>query len=136
MPKKEHLARLKLADLALDTRLVGGHITTSDALWAGVPVVTMIGRHFISRAPASILTHVGLSDLVTETPEEYLNLAVTLGMNRTLTVMIREKLKKNRATAPLFDSKRFVKNFEKGLMTMWETFMKGKGPEQIRVNEE
>lgn len=136
MAKEEHLARLKLADLALDTRLVSGHITTSDALWAGVPVITKMGDHFISRAPASILTHIGLPELVVNSLDEYKELAVSLAKDADRLKQIKEKLIKNRETAPLFDTKRFVRNYEKALSAMWETFKAGKKPEQIQVVED
>lgn len=136
MVKEEHLARLKLADLALDTRLVSGHITTSDALWAGVPVITKKGDHFISRAPASILTHIGLPELVVNSLDEYREFAVSLAKDGDRLKQLKEKLIKNRETAPLFDTKRFVKNYETALFTMWETFRSGKKPEQIKIVEE
>ncbi len=134
MPKPEHLARLKLADLALDTRLVSGHITTSDALWAGVPVITKRGNHFISRAPASILTHIGLSELVTESLESYKNLAVSLAKEPGSLDALKKKLEANRETAPLFDTARFVRHYERALTAMWTLWMDGKKPEMIVVS--
>jgi protein O-GlcNAc transferase len=68
LPKDEHLARIKLADLALDTRIVNGHTTTSDCLWVDLPVVTVKGNHFASRVSASLITAVGLPELVCRQP--------------------------------------------------------------------
>ena len=136
LPKPEHLARLRLADLALDTRLVSGHITTSDALWAGVPVITLMGKHFISRAPSSILTAIGLSDLITHSLDEYEAIAVKLARTPALLKVITQKLEINRKTKPLFDTPRFVANLEKAYQTMWERLQSGARPEQIEVRED
>jgi protein O-GlcNAc transferase len=136
MPKSSHLSRLRLADLALDTRLVSGHITTSDALWAGVPVITLKGNHFISRSPSSTLVAAGLPDLVTETIDQYRNMAVELARDKRLLEKYRTLLKDNRITSPLFDTGRFVKNYEKALKTMWQLHAGGNPPETIAVIEE
>jgi protein O-GlcNAc transferase len=136
IPKDSHISRLKLADLALDTRLVSGHITTSDALFAGVPVITKRGDHFISRAPSSILTHMGFPELVTDSLAGYKDLAVRLAKERDTLEVIRERLKRNRETASLFDTARFVKNYEKGLTAMWDTWRTGRPPEMIVVAED
>jgi predicted O-linked N-acetylglucosamine transferase (SPINDLY family) len=136
MPKSSHLSRLRLADLALDTRLVSGHITTSDALWAGVPVVTLKGSHFISRSPSSTLVAVGLPNLVTENIDQYRSTAVELAHDKRLLEKYRTLLKDNRTTYPLFDTGRFVKNYEKALKTMWRLNAGGNPPETIVVSEE
>jgi protein O-GlcNAc transferase len=136
LPKPEHLARLRLADLALDTRLVSGHITTSDALWSGVPVITLMGKHFVSRAPSSILTALGLSELITHSLEEYETLAVKLARQPKVLKTIRQKLVKNRRTKPLFDTPRFVANLEKAYQTMVERFRSGETPRQIKVMDD
>jgi predicted O-linked N-acetylglucosamine transferase (SPINDLY family) len=78
LPKDEHLARLRFADLTLDTRIYNGHTTTSDALWAGVPVITLQGSHFASRVSSSVLSAIGLPEVVTHSLEEYEALAVQL----------------------------------------------------------
>lgn len=133
LPKNDHLVRLGLADLALDTRLVGGHLTTSDALRAGVPVLTLQGNHFISRASSSILSHLGLKELVTVNLYEYEKKAVELATDGDALQKIKSKLVKNLLTASLFDTPRFVKNFEKGLLQMWDIYCAGNPPEQIDV---
>ncbi len=135
VPKQDHLARLKLADLALDTRIVGGHITTSDALWAGVPVITLQGDHFISRAPSSILKNIGLTEMITFDLDEYEALAVRLATHPGELELICEKIKYNRLKEPIFDTARFVNNYEKGLLKMWEIYHHGGNPEMIEFSE-
>jgi protein O-GlcNAc transferase len=135
LPLDEHLARLKLADLALDTRVYNGGATTSNALWAGVPVITLQGSHFLSRMSASSLSAIGLSELITHSLEEYEALAVRLACNPDELQAIRERLAKNRLTKPLFDTPRFARNLEKAYKEMWEIFLGGEKPRQIEVME-
>ncbi len=135
IPKDKHLARLKFTDLALDTRIVNGHTTTSDALWAGVPVVTLMGCHFASRVSASLLTAVGLPELITDNLNDYESLAVGLAKKPEELDTIRVKLGKNRYTMPLFDTSRFVNNLENGYVKMWDLFLSGKNPQNINVVE-
>ncbi|QTA91412.1 tetratricopeptide repeat protein [Desulfonema magnum] len=120
LPKDEHLARHKLADLGLDTRIYNGHTTTSDALWAGVPVITLQGSHFASRVSSSLLTAIGLPELITYDPKTYERLAVRLANNPDELQAIRLKLEKNRLTEPLFDTPRFTRNLEKAYKEMWK----------------
>ena len=107
LPKAQHLRRLQLADIALDTRIYNGHTTTSDALWAGVPVVTLRGRHFASRVSASCLHAIGLPELVTESLSDYEALAVKLAQDGGFLRATRQKLMNNRLSQPLFDTARF-----------------------------
>ena len=102
LPKDEHLSRLKFADLALDTRIYNGHTTTSDALWAGVPVITLQGSHFASRVSSSILSAIGIPDLITYSLEEYEALAIRLAHNPAELKEIRQRSAKNRLDMPLF----------------------------------
>ena len=88
----EHLARLKFADLALDTRIYNGGATTSNALWASVPVITLLGSHFVSRMSASALAAVGLSELITQSLEEFETLAIQLASNPDRLQALRQKL--------------------------------------------
>jgi len=111
--KAEHLARQRLADLVLDTRIYNGHTTTSDALWAGVPVVALEGSHFASRVSSSILRAIGLPELITRNLEEYERLAVRLASQPEELKLLRQKLAKNRLTQPLFDTPLFARNLEK-----------------------
>jgi protein O-GlcNAc transferase len=111
-PKDEHLNRLQIAGLALDTRIVNGAITTSDALWSGVPVLSMQGSHFASRMSSSILSAIGLHEMVTTCLEEYEALAVRLAKFPGELMRMRKKLENNRKTKPLFDVPRFVRHLE------------------------
>jgi protein O-GlcNAc transferase len=133
--KAEHLSRLKSADLALDTRVVNGHTTTSDSLWAGVPVITLQGSHFASRVSSSLLHAVGLSELVTYRLEEYEKLAVQLALRPSELKAFRHKLNVNRLKYPLFDTARFVRNLEHAYSQMWQIFLEGRAPTQIEVYE-
>jgi protein O-GlcNAc transferase len=135
LEKAEHLSRLQWADLALDTRIVNGHTTTSDSLWAGVPVVVLQGGHFASRVSSSLLHAVGLSELVTYRLEEYEKIAVQLASRPSELKAVRLKLNSNRLKKPLFDTARFVRNLENAYRAMWRIFLEGRAPRQIEVFE-
>jgi hypothetical protein len=98
-----HLARYPLADLFLDTAPYGAHTTASDSLWMGVPVVTLAGRSFASRVCGSLVTAAGLPELVCDTSEAYVRLAVELGQDREKLAAFRRRLEDGRATCELFD---------------------------------
>jgi protein O-GlcNAc transferase len=134
--KPDHLARVAIADLALDTRIYNGHTTSSDALWAGVPVITLQGNHFASRVSSSILTAIGLPELITTSLEEYKNLTVSLAQNPDQLQAVRGKLIANRLASSLFDTRRFVKNLEKAYKEMWNLFSSGDNPRMIEVAED
>ncbi|MEJ2163890.1 MAG: tetratricopeptide repeat protein [Desulfobacterales bacterium] len=136
LPKAQHLTRIRLADLALDTRIVNGHTTTSDSLWAGVPVATLLGSHFASRVSASLLNAVGLSEMITQSLDEYERLAVRLASQPDALEKIKAKLSRNRIVNPLFDTPRFVGNLEKAYQEMWRIFIKGGKAKQFEVVEE
>lgn len=121
LPKDEHLKRIKFANIALDTFTYNGHTTTSDCLWAGVPVVTLKGKHFASRVSASLLTAVGLPELITHSQKEYEDLAIELATNPKKLASVRKSLEANRLTKPLFDTKLFVKNLEKLYIKVYES---------------
>lgn len=133
--KAEHLSRLQWADLALDTRIVTGHTTTSDSLWAGVPVITIQGSHFASRVSSSLLCAVGLPELVTDCMEEYEKLAVELAAHSSRLNDLRHKLNINRLKKPLFDTARFVRNLELAYSEMWRIFLEGRALAPIKVAE-
>lgn len=115
-----HLARHLLADLFLDTLPYNAHATASDALWAGLPLITCRGESFAGRVAASLLHAVGLSELVTNSLEDYEALALKLAYDRALLNSIRQKLAQNRLTAPLFDTDRYSRNIEAAYTRMWE----------------
>jgi len=112
LPKDEHLKRLSLSDLALDTFTYNGHTTTSDCLWAGVPVVTLKGHHFASRVSASLLTAIGMPELITNSVTEYERLAIELATNPKKLNAIRYKLSSKRLTEPLFNTEMFTRDLE------------------------
>jgi len=120
LPNDRHLARLGLSDLALDTFVYNGHTTTSDSLWAGVPVITLKGNHFASRVSASLLTAVGLPELITHSQKEYENLAIELATNPKKLAAIHKSLILNRESYPLFDTQLFVKNLEELYKKLWQ----------------
>jgi len=120
--KGEYLSRIRLADLVLDTRIYNGHTTTSDALWAGVPVITLQGSHYASRVASSILNAVGLPELVTHHIRDYERIAVQLANHPNELQALKMKLEQNRLNAPLFDTEGFVRNLEKIYKEMWGHF--------------
>jgi len=113
LPKDKHLKRMTLSGLALDTFTYNGHTTTSDCLWAGVPVVTLCGKHFASRVSASLLEAVGLPELIANTPKAFEDLAVSLSQNQTKLKGIKKKLRTNLKNSTLFNTNIFVKNLER-----------------------
>ena len=115
----QHLARLSVADLFLDTLPYNGHTLTSDALWAGCPVVTCAGGTFASRVAGSILCAAGLPELITTTIADYEALALRLAQDRALLQGVRDKLASNRLTTPLFDSERTTRQIEEAYERMW-----------------
>jgi predicted O-linked N-acetylglucosamine transferase (SPINDLY family) len=118
-PPALHLARHGHADLFLDTFLYNAHTTASDALWAGLPLVTVAGKGFASRVAASLLQACGLAELVADSPERYEQLAQALAADPQKLASLRAKLAANRRTAPLFRSKDFVRQLEKGFDEAW-----------------
>jgi predicted O-linked N-acetylglucosamine transferase (SPINDLY family) len=114
VPHAEHLARHKHADLFVDTFNYNAHTTASDALWSGLPVVTKQGRQFAARVAASLLTAVGLPELITESEEDYERLILELANNPKRLSAVREKLSTNRHTEPLFDTHRYARHLETG----------------------
>lgn len=133
LPLGEHLARHRLADLFLDTLPYNAHTTASDALWAGVPLLTCLGETFAGRVAASLLRAAGLPELVTGTPEEYEALAVALATDARRLEELRRRLAENRLAAPLFDARRFARHLESAYARMVERHLAGLPPEHIRV---
>lgn len=128
-----HLARLRVADLFLDTLPYNAHATASDALWAGLPILTCRGESFAARVGASLLKAVGLPELITTTLEQYENLAVQLATNPRLLAGIRSKLRSNRSDAPLFDTKSFAVHLEAAYSRILERHRAGLAPDDISV---
>ena len=109
---KKHIARQKLADLFLDTSPYNAHTTASDALLVGLPILTKIGKTFPARVSASLLTAIGLEELITKSNEEYEKKAIELAQDPKKLQEIKAKLLKNKETYPLFNMRRFTKNIE------------------------
>lgn len=133
MPVPEHLARHFQADLFIDTFPYNAHTTASDALWAGLPVLTLMGESFASRVAASLLNAINLPELVTTSQMEYESLAVKLANQPGKLDEIRSKLEKNRLTSPLFDTPLFAKNLEAAYIKMYERYRLGLEPEHITI---
>jgi protein O-GlcNAc transferase len=131
----EHLARLRLADLFLDTLPYNAHATACDALWVGVPMVTQMGVSFAGRVGASLLTAIGLPELIAHAPSEYEALALRLARDPAALAAVKEKLARNRATHPLFDTARFTRNLERAYLAMWSRHQKGEAPASFGSSE-
>ena len=133
LPISEHLARHKLADLFIDTLPYNAHTTCSDALWAGLPVLTFKGHTFPGRVAASLLSAAGLSELITNKQEEYEFLAIELAMNPQKLANIKLKLISNRLAAPLFDTPLFINNLEAAYIKMYEHCKADLEPQDISI---
>ncbi len=130
---EEHLSRLRRADLFLDTRPYNAHVTASDALWAGVPLVTCQGGTFAGRVAASLLNAAGLPELVTTSWEEYRLLALRLAADREMLADLRKRLARNRASCALFDTDRFRRHIESAYATMHARAQRGEPPASFDV---
>ena len=131
----EHLARHKVADLFLDTLPCNAHTTASDALWAGLPVLTCMGESFASRVAASLLYAIGLPELVTETHADYEAVAIELATNPTKLRGIKDQLARNRLTTPLFDTALFVEHIEAAYTKMYARYLSNLPPDHIYIND-
>jgi predicted O-linked N-acetylglucosamine transferase (SPINDLY family) len=134
IPPGEHLARHRQADLFLDTRPYNAHTTASDALWAGLPVVTCPGETFASRVTASLLEAAMLPELVTRSLDEYASLALALARDPDQLAAIKAKLATNRLIAPLFDTARYTRNLEAAFTEMWSRRQRGDAPASFAVD--
>jgi protein O-GlcNAc transferase len=132
-PPVQHLARLGLADLFLDSLPYNAHTTASDALWAGLPLLTCLGSTFPGRVAASVLKAGGMPELITQSLDEYEALAITLGRNRDLLLSLRQRLHLSKETSPLFNTDVCRRHIESAYRTMWELFEKGKAPTGFAV---
>jgi protein O-GlcNAc transferase len=129
LPFVEHQSRLSQADLFLDTSPYNGGAVVSDALWAGLPVVTLIGSTLVGRMAASLLHAINLPELITTNLGDYESLVCTLARSSEQLAAIRRKLEKNRLTTPLFDSQCFAKHLEAAYLTMWQRHQLGEPPQ-------
>jgi len=132
MPMTEHIARHRVADLFLDTLPYNAHTTASDALWAGLPVLTSIGETFASRVAASLLQAVGMPELITSS-QEYVERATELATNPDKLAAVRQKLWQNRLGKPLFNTQLFTRRIESAYQVMYDRYRSGLPPETINV---
>ncbi|MFO1185366.1 MAG: tetratricopeptide repeat protein [Bauldia sp.] len=132
-PNERHLARHSLADLFLDTLPYGAHTTASDALWAGLPVLTCRGTSFPGRVASSLLTAIGLPEMIAENLQAYERTALALASDAAALRGIGRKLVANRMTFPLFDTDRYRRHFEAALTAIWRRTEDGLPPESFDV---
>jgi protein O-GlcNAc transferase len=130
---EDHLARQRQADLFLDTLPYNAHTTASDALWAGVPVLTCMGETFAGRVAGSLLRAVGLSELVTGSFQEYEALALRIAHDPAFHDSLKKELASNRKGFPLFDTARFTRNIESAFTQMQERHRRGEPPASLAV---
>jgi predicted O-linked N-acetylglucosamine transferase (SPINDLY family) len=129
----DHLARYRLADLFLDTLPYNAHTTASDALWAGVPLLTCAGNSYAARVSASLLATIGCPELITSSLEDYATLATRLAQTPALLGELRSRLAHNRLTTPLFDTRRYCRDLESAYVTMWERCKRAETPQSFAV---
>jgi protein O-GlcNAc transferase len=130
----DHLARLRLADLFLDTLPYNAHATACHALWAGVPVLTRRGETFAGRVAASLLQAMDLPELITDTPQGYESLAVELALDPSRLAEFRRRLAGNRLVRPLFDTERFARHIEAAYRAACERHFAGLPPDHLQVS--
>jgi protein O-GlcNAc transferase len=133
VPLEENLARLRLADLVLDTLQYNGGATTSNALWAGVPVLTVLGTHWVSRMTASALRAIGLPELISPDRQTYEHIAIDLANHPGKMTALRRKLSIQRQCAPLFDTRLFTQHVEFAFRHIWKQYATGIKPRSFAV---
>ena len=131
--RSEYLARYRTADLFLDTLPYNAGTTASDALWAGLPVLTCMGESFASRVAASLLNAIELPELITTTQEQYEATAIELATNSGKLKVIKDKLERNRLTTALFDTPRFTNHIEAAYTKMYERYQSNMSPDNIYI---
>ena len=136
LPSAKHLARHRLADLFLDTLPYNAHTTASDALWAGLPVLTQMGQAFAGRVAASLLNAVGLPELITRDAAAYEALGIALGRDPARVAALKAKLAAAIPAAPLFNTPRFTRHLESAYRMMWQRHAAGLPPEGFAVPSE
>ena len=129
----EYLARYRTADLFLDTLPYNAGTTAADALWAGLPVLTLSGEAYVSRTAASLLTAIGAPELITSTQQEYEQLAIDLASNPRRLAAIRTRIQNHRPASPLFDTPRFARNLEAAYTAIHDRYQAGLPPDHVRL---
>jgi protein O-GlcNAc transferase len=133
LPLEDHLARYCLADLFLDTAPYNAHTTASDALWAKLPVLTLMGESFASRVAASLLNAIGIPELITHTQNEYEEMAILLATNPEKLLVIKENLITNRLSKPLFDTALFSRNIETAFIQIYQRYQADSLPDHLFI---
>ncbi len=134
LPNEDHLARYKLADLFLDTIPYNAHTTANEALYCGVPVLTLIGDSFASRVGASILNALDIKELIAHSKNEYINIASDISKDPNKIKYLKKKLLNNKVNSTLFDTKLYVKNLEQAYLEIYKKNKKNLKPENIYIN--
>lgn len=132
----DHCARLPVADAILDALICNGHTTTSDALWAGVPVITARGAHFASRVSESLLNAMDLAELVGSDQDDMVRIAKRIATDADYRATLRQKVAVKRLSAPLFDTARFTRDFETGIEMMVQRHRSGLAPGHLDVPDQ
>jgi predicted O-linked N-acetylglucosamine transferase (SPINDLY family) len=135
IPLADHLARQARADLFLDTLPCNAHTTASDALWAGLPLLTCVGGAFSGKVAASLLNAIQLPELITTTLEDYERLAIELAVQPEKLSAVKDKLAGNRLTTSLFDTPLFTRHLETAYSVMYERYRAGLAPDHIRISD-
>ena len=120
----DHMERLRLADLFLDSYPCCGHTTASDALWVGLPLITIKGKTFASRVASSLLNNIGLDEMITSSLDEYYYLACDLISNEDRLFSIKNKLKENKLKKSLFNSEEYARDLERAYIEVYENKLK------------
>lgn len=132
--REEYMAQFQHADLFLDTLPYNAGTTASDALWAGLPILTQIGKSFASRMAASLLSNLGIPELITNGKDQYRSLAIELALNPDKLAAIKAKLARNRLTQPLFNTSLFVRHIESAFQSAYERHHARLPPDHIYVD--
>ena len=135
LPLAEHLARHKHADLFIDTFNYNAHTTASDALWAGLPVVTKAGKQFAARVAASLLHAVGLPELITDNEADYEALVLELATDTDRLAELKQKLAQQKLAQPLFNTERYTRQLEDGYNQVYARYFDGQAPADIVIKE-
>ena len=130
---EDHLVRYQLADLFLDTTPYNAHTTTSDVLFAGLPVLTCPGGAMHSRVAGSLLHAIGLPEMIAGSLTEYEEMAIKLAFDAALLADIKSRLRVNKESYPLFKTEQFCRNLESAYTSMWEKYQRGEGAESFAV---
>jgi predicted O-linked N-acetylglucosamine transferase (SPINDLY family) len=133
LPLEAHLGRLGAADLFLDTLPYNAHTMASDALWAGVPIVTCAGNTFASRVAGSLLTAIDMPELIVASLAEYEALTLKLARSPRELSLLRDKIRRQRSSGMLFDTPRFARSLEKAYESMWINYQQGNAPRTIEL---